>query len=569
MSDTPLIEMALRWESDEHYKILTHPSQVLVWQADATGRMDFVSPSWARFTGRALVDELGSGWLERVEPQDAPRLLRTFAAAAASGQPFRIKFRLLRHDGFPCWLAMDGLPVAAPPTHAAAFMGFCLDITPLEQGQIDMHFADQRMIDLLRHTNLAAAALDVEGRVLFLNAALAGLLGKTEAEMIERKLFAECACADCGDVGARLYPQGRQAADFPVEFDCCWTAGAGRHVHMLWHAVVLRDFAGQVKGSILIGEDVTERRAAEEKLRFTQRVFESTDQAMVITDAAADIIAVNQAFTRLTGYAADEVIGRNPRLLQSGRHGREFYQHMWDSLLSTGRWHGDIWDRCKDGSCYPKFLSISAIRDEQGATTHYCGFFYDISERKTIEEKLDRLAHFDSLTGLPNRALLQERLDQAVSQALRSGVKVALLYLDLDHFKQVNDSEGHQAGDELLVQVAQRLARCVRSHDTVARIGGDEFVILLPDVHEMESVGRVAEKIIEVFALPFLVVDREHAVTPSIGISIYPDDHYALDVLLHNADRAMYQAKRDGRNNFMFYHQLSPAEGQSAEEAQS
>ena len=566
MSDTPLIELALRWESDEHYKILTHPSQVMVWMADARGHMHFVSPSWARFTGRETSCELGAGWLECLDPHDAQRVLRIFAEAAASGQPFRIKLRLRRHDGFWCWLAMEAMPMAAPvqgdavlPT-STFYTGFCLDITPLEQGELDMNFAEQRMIDLLQHTNLAAAALDIEGRILFLNEPLSRILGKDKSELIYRKLFEECRCAHCNDVVAQLYPDGTQVADYPIEFECCWTRANGVTVNVLWHSVVLRNYAGHVKGTILIGEDVTAKREAEERLRFTHRVFESTDQAMVITDPQANIISVNQAFTRLTGYSADDVMGKNPRVLQSGRHSRDYYAHMWESLVTQGRWHGDIWDRRKDGSYYPKFLSISAIRDDHGVTTHYCGFFYDISERKSIEEKLDRLAHYDNLTDLPNRALLHERLDQAVSHALRAGTKVALLYLDLDHFKEVNDTEGHQGGDVLLIDVAKRLLRCVRSHDTVARIGGDEFVVLLPDVHEMESVARVAEKILETFAKPFLIVDRDYVVTPSIGISVYPDDHHSLEVLLQNADRAMYQAKRDGRNNFMFFHQLPPEE---------
>lgn len=558
MSDASLFELALQWESDEHFKILTHPSKILLWMADASGKMVFVSPSWTRFTGRSLADELDEGWLHCVADADVARVRNTFAHAAREGQAFRIKFRLQRHDGFVCWLAMEAMPQASPTSSASGYIGFCLDITPLEQGELDMNLADQRMIDLLQRTRLAAVALDLSGRILYHNKPLTTLLGLNETDLTYNKLFEICACSQCNDMRHQLYPNDIQAADFPMEFETCWITADVRTVIVAWHSITLRNFSGQIKGAILIGEDVTSKRATEEQLRLTHRVFDATDQAMVITDPQATIISVNHAFTRLTGYPANEVIGCNPRVLQSGRHSDEFYAAMWRNLVTEGHWHGDIWDRRKDGSIYPKYLSISSVRDEADCITHYCGMFYDISERKSIEEKLDRLAHYDALTGLPNRSFLHEHLDKAVSHALRAGTKVALLYIDLDHFKEVNDTEGHQGGDVLLVEVAQRLVGCVRAHDTVARIGGDEFAILLPDVHDMDSVARVAEKILDAFSTRFLIVDHEYPVTPSIGISIYPDDHHSLDVLLQNADQAMYRAKQDGRNGYRFYHQLFP-----------
>lgn len=555
MSQSALTESTLQWETDEHFKILTHPSQLLVWMADATARMDFVSPSWARYTGRNASDELGHGWLAHVPPADAARLRQTFIAAAADGQSFRVKFRLTRHDGYVCWMAMEGMTRRIADHSGIGFIGFCLDITPMEMDLFDINLADQRMVDLLRHTKLAAVTLDTEGRILYLNEPLCSVLGKPEADLVYRKLFDHCEPAEAVRLTAELYPQGQQAEHFPVEFE---STMAGRN--LIWHSVLLHDSRGQVKGSILIGDDITERRAAEEKLKLTHRVFDATDQAMVITDAKATIISVNQAFARLTGYSIHEAIGNNPRLLQSGRHSAEFYRQMWKIIAEKGHWHGDIWDRRKDGSLYPKFLSISAIHDSHGNVTHYCGIFYDISERKAIEEKLDKLAHYDSLTGLPNRAYFNDHLEHAVSQALRGGTRVALLYIDLDHFKEVNDAEGHQGGDTVLIEVAARLTGCVRSHDMVARLGGDEFAIMLTDVHDMESIARVTSKLLSAFASGILVSGKEYTVTPSIGVSIYPDDHHSLDVLLNQADQAMYVAKRGGRNAVRYFHDLPPAD---------
>ncbi|MFA7292408.1 MAG: diguanylate cyclase, partial [Rhodocyclaceae bacterium] len=323
-----------------------------------------------------------------------------------------------------------------------------------------------------------------------------------------------------------------------------------------WHTIVLRDFSGRVKSTILIGDDVTELHRAEAQLSLSARIFEATHHAMLVTKLDGSIIAINTAFTTLTGYSGEEALGRNPSILQSGRHDQSFYQQLWEKLLASGHWHGDIWDRRKDGSIYPKYLSISVIRDASGKATNYAGIFYDISERKTVEERLDHLAHYDTLTGIPNRCLLLDRLEQAAERAIRQGTKVGLLYLDLDHFKQVNDTLGHGAGDELLREVAQRLKSSVRAVDTVARLGGDEFVVLVPEINESLDLTRVSQKILDALIVPYQIEGRSVVTTPSIGISIYPDDGSDVHELLKHADTAMYQVKQNGRGFFKFFDKL-------------
>jgi diguanylate cyclase (GGDEF)-like protein/PAS domain S-box-containing protein len=278
----------------------------------------------------------------------------------------------------------------------------------------------------------------------------------------------------------------------------------------------------------------------------------------VVTDADGTILSVNRAFTELTGYRGDEVIGANPRLLQSGHHDQAFYQSMWASLLSTGHWHGDMWDRHKDGHLYPKYLAISAIRGDSGAVTHYVGIFYDNSERKTIEERLDHLAHYDALTGLPNRSLLMDRLEQAIERARRLGLEVALLYIDLDNFKLVNDDHGHDAGDQLLKTVAQRMRACVRGVDTVARLGGDEFVVLLPETSGSQDVLTVARKLLAELSNPHDLEGHRATCTPSVGISVFPRDSHNADELMKHADTAMYRAKQGGRASFRFFQGTPP-----------
>jgi diguanylate cyclase (GGDEF)-like protein/PAS domain S-box-containing protein len=304
--------------------------------------------------------------------------------------------------------------------------------------------------------------------------------------------------------------------------------------------------------SVLIGEDITAQRAREEELRLSQRVFETTDEAMVVTDTGGKIIAVNRAFTRLTGYSRDEAIGQNPRVLKSGRHDEAFYREMWRTLSETGHWQGDVWDLRKDGTVYPKFLSISTLRDGHGKPTHYCGIFYDITERKTFEDKLERLAHYDVLTGIPNRSLLFDRLELAITEAMHSGGKAAVLFIDLDRFKNVNDSLGHAAGDQVLREAAERICSSIRRNDTAARLGGDEFAIVLPDLGDPRHAALVAEKIIERMNVPFIIDGTAVTVSTSIGISLFPADHHRPDKLLELADQAMYQVKARGANGYLF-----------------
>ena len=302
----------------------------------------------------------------------------------------------------------------------------------------------------------------------------------------------------------------------------------------------------------LILRDIRQRRADELALKRDACVFEASQEAIILTDAAQRIVTTNGAFLAMTGYAADEVVGRRPEVLRSGRHTREFYQDMWRELETSGRWQGEVWNRRRDGEIFPVWLRISVHRDESGRVCNYVGVSTDISERLASQESIRRLAFYDSLTGLPNRRLLHDRLGQLIVAAEREQTQVALLFIDLDHFKKVNDTLGHSIGDRLLVDVAQRLQGCVRRMDTVARLGGDEFVVLLADTTR-EGAGEVARKVLDVLAQSCWLGEHELGVTPSLGISLYPQDGNDGETLLKHADAAMYRAKDKGRNAFEFY----------------
>jgi diguanylate cyclase (GGDEF)-like protein/PAS domain S-box-containing protein len=283
------------------------------------------------------------------------------------------------------------------------------------------------------------------------------------------------------------------------------------------------------------------------------KVFENAAEGVLITDPAGIILSVNHAFSEFTGYSAEEAIGKTPALLRSGRQSDAFYRHMWLTLQNEGQWEGEIWNRRKDGKHYLEWLTISGVRDESGTITHYVAVFSDITTEKENEERLYRLAHYDLLTELPNRMLFYDRLRQGLLRARRNRRRVAIMFLDLDGFKQVNDELGHPAGDELLRQVARRLTGVLRASDTVSRFGGDEFTVAIPDLAADEDVSRVAQKIIAAVAKPYYLGSHRAQVTTSIGIALYPDHGDEPDALITHADMAMYETKNAGKNNYRFF----------------
>lgn len=305
-------------------------------------------------------------------------------------------------------------------------------------------------------------------------------------------------------------------------------------------------------GSSIIGI-VLERNKSQESLRLFQKVFEGSEEGIMITDPNKTILLVNSAFTKVMGYTIDELLGETPKKLASGHHDRGFYAAMWNSINNFGHWHGEIWNRRKTGEIFPEWLAISAVNDMNGNTTHYIGIFSDISERKNAEEQIRHLSSHDVLTGLPNRMLLKDRLENAIAFAARAHCKVALLSLDLDQFKMLNDSLGHAAGDELLRCVTSRLKSCVRDTDTLCRSGGDEFFIALANMPDTDSISTMVDGILEHIAKPFVLEGRHLSLSCSIGVAVYPDDGGDFETLMKRADKAMYQAKDAGRNTYRYF----------------
>jgi diguanylate cyclase (GGDEF)-like protein/PAS domain S-box-containing protein len=294
-------------------------------------------------------------------------------------------------------------------------------------------------------------------------------------------------------------------------------------------------------------------RSVESRWRQLGRFLDHTAEAILVTDARTRIVYINRSFTRVTGYSWKEVSGKTPRLLHSGRQSAEFYSHMWKSIRSTGHWQGEIWNRRKNGEIYPEWLSITAVRGGGGKVEHYLAIFSDITLRKREEQELYDLATHDALTRLPNRYFFSERFRDAMVRAKRAASLVALLYLDLDGFKPVNDALGHRCGDRLLQAVARRLKRSVREVDTVARLGGDEFAVILEQLSQPRDAAATAKKLLHALARPYQLEGHKVKLTASIGITVYPLDGEDVDTLVKRADGAMYRAKTERRNDYRFW----------------
>ena len=392
--------------------------------------------------------------------------------------------------------------------------------------------------------------IDLERKTVEVNDSLCRMLGYTPVEMIGKTPF-----DFVDEENARVFSQqtSRIEQTNNRHYEIALKAKDGRNVPVLANATTVHGEDGRPSYAFAFMTDISEHKHAEDKLRLAAEVFNTASEGIVITDAATRIVAVNPSFSLITGYPDREVLGQTPKILASGRHDRDFYRAMWDGLNTVGKWQGEIWNRRKGGEVYPEWLSIATVKDHKGAVTNYVAVFSDITERKSSEERVRRLAHYDPLTELPNRLLLQEHLDQALLRRARTGEMVGLMFLDLDRFKQINDSLGHLVGDHLLQAVAKRLSACVRQSDTVSRLGGDEFLVLLPFIDDEHYAGQVAEKILRAMEAPFLIQQHSLQISTSIGIAIAPRHGTDPQTLMKSADIAMYRAKEGGRNGYRYF----------------
>ena len=325
----------------------------------------------------------------------------------------------------------------------------------------------------------------------------------------------------------------------------------------------LKSPQGEVLGLIGISQDITEKQQQQDELKLADMVYKNSSEAMMITDSNNKIIAINPSLSDITGYAENELIGQDPKILQSGNQSSDFYQKMWEEITLTGSWHGEIWNSRKNGDSFPEWLSINTIYDPHGKVYRRIALFSDISEKKQADELILKQANYDSLTNLPNRRMFNDRLNQEIKKSHRVELPLALIFLDLDNFKIINDTQGHDNGDALLIEAGKRITHCVRETDTVARIGGDEFTVILSELKDLHHVETICQKILQALSQPFWVADVQVYISASLGITLYPTDASTVLELLKNADQAMYLAKNLGRNRFCYFTPSMQKESQN------
>ena len=425
------------------------------------------------------------------------------------------------------------------------------DITERKLNEKVLNEFSQEIEDLYDHAPCGYHSIDAEGIIVRVNQTELDWLGYTREEMVGKP------------VTDFLTPASQQAVRGVMDafIKVGHVHGAEREfvrkdgtiLQVQINSTAIYDEDGKFLMSRSILTDITERKKVEEELRIAGAAFES-QEGMMVTDADGRILRVNEAFAKITGYSAMDVIGRNPRILQSGQMDAQFYESMWKNIKNDGFWSGEIWNRRKSGEIFPEQLTITAVKDDEGRVTNYVGSILDITDRKISEAQILQLAYYDHLTGLPNRRLFRDRLEQDVKRVTRNKSSLALLFIDLDRFKEINDTLGHDKGDVLLIEAARRIRQHVRDTDTFARLGGDEFTIILPEYGEISSIERVVKSVVRDLAMPFDLGNGDVGhISGSVGIALYPQDAENFENLLKHADQAMYAAKQAGRNGFSYF----------------
>jgi diguanylate cyclase (GGDEF)-like protein/PAS domain S-box-containing protein len=504
--------------------------------------------------GELQIDAQVFDWL--IHPDDRGQVHKALASHFKGETPgYEAEHRIRHKDEHWVWILARGKVVERGDGGRALRMaGTILDISERKQNEAALKARETRLANLIGSLQELVLVVNTEGEVTEYHLPASfdfpvdaeAVLGRYFAESLPQPLSAFIADAMVGifsDAQTRTHEFTLRVNDREHFFHVTMSqlAGSGKYA----------------SGFLTLVRDVSERKRAEQEQRIAAIAFES-QEGMVITDAGGVILRINKAFTEITGFTTEDVMGRRTNMLSSGRHDKAFYTAMWQTIVRNGSWQGEIWNRRKDGVIYPQWLTVTAVKRDDGTVTHYVGTQVDITERKAAEAAIEQLAYHDPLTQLPNRRLLQERMQHAMACSARTGHEGAVLFLDLDRFKSLNDTHGHDMGDLLLQQVAQRLIACVREGDTVARLGGDEFVVMLEGLSKdrLEAAAQAesaGEKILAELNRPYLLGAQEYSSTPSIGGTLFLGHPHTAEELLKQADIAMYQAKAAGRNALRFF----------------
>ena len=542
-------------KSEERWKFAIEGSGDGLWDWNIRTDRAFYSPRYKQMFGYADADigTTSDEWSKRIHPDDAPGVVAAIKPYM-DGKPgsASVEFRMLCQDGSWMWTLGRGLVVERDADGKPLRMiGTTTDISRRKRAENALRQSEARYRTMFDSAPEGVWMIDPDRRTTEVNERMCDLVGYSREELLGRNP-AELADEENGRIfeeKARIVPN-RQTRTYEIAL----RHRDGHNIRTEFRATNLFNEDGSVMGVMAFVVDLTVRKQAEERLQLAASVFGHAREGIVITDAQGTIVDVNGAFTRITGYGREEAVGQNPSMLKSGRQDAAFYEVMWRDLKEQGHWSGEIWNRCKDGEVYAELLTISAVRDGAGAVQQYVGLFSDITAIKQHQSELEHIAHYDALTNLPNRVLLADRLQQAMAQAQRRGQQLAVVYLDLDGFKAINDRHGHEVGDQVLITLARRMKQALREGDSLARLGGDEFVAVLIDLDDMAASRPMLSRLLAACAQGVQVAELGLQVSASLGVTFYPQSQEIdADQLLRQADQAMYQAKMAGKNRYHLF----------------
>ena len=541
-------ETALR-ESEERFRQLTDNIDEVFWVCDAAvTQMYYISPAYERIWGRTCESVMKSprSFLDAVHPDDREPLLASMAATK-TGRQYAVEYRIVRPDGAVRWIHDRGFPVLDQHGIVYRLVGIAEDITKRRTREEQL----SKFMLAVEQSPAAVVITDAQGTIEFVNPRFTEMTGYSVAEAV-------------GD-NPRILKSSKHDTQFYRDL---WeTISAGRVWRgefcnkrkdgtLYWESAsvsAVYNERNEIINFVSVKEDITAEKRDHEEMRLQSSALSAAANSIFITDEQGHIRWANAAFCQMSGFSLEELVDQTPRIVSSGKHDARFYEQLWQTILAGQVWSGEVVERRKSGELFTVQQTITPVKDGGGGITHFIAVHEDITARKDAEARIEHMAYHDALTGLSNRVELQKQLEQAVQRAKRYSHSLALHFIDLDRFKVVNDTLGHVVGDELLQAVARRLKACVRESDTAARIGGDEFAVLQPEVANLQGAAALAAAIINVMAAPFRLAGRDVHISPCIGVSLFPLDGNEPADLLKNADMAMYLAKKEGRNNFQFF----------------